>query len=160
MILWFTATFASAHYRTQMSFSWESLEANATALNRLYKAAYDWGEPGEMIEPVRDAFIAEVNEDLNFPKALAIVWDMVRSNAAPADKKATLLELDQMLGLDIGSWAPKEVSVPEEVLALVDARETARKARDFAEADRLRDEVAALGFVIEDTREGPKIVPA
>ena len=150
----------TAHYRTQMSFSWESLEANATALNRLYKAAYDWGQPGDVIESVRDGFLSEVNEDLNFPKALALVWDMVRSDASPADKKATLLELDQMLGLDVASCAPKEVLVPEEVLALVDARETARKARNFGEADRLRDEVAALGFVLEDTREGPKIVPA
>jgi len=150
----------TAHYRTQMSFSWESLEANATALNRLYKAAYDWGTPGEVIESVRDAFLAEVNEDLNFPKALALVWDMVRSDAAPADKKATLLELDQMLGLGIAEWSPPEVDVPGSVLALVEAREAARRARDFGEADRLRDEVASLGFVIEDTREGPKIVPA
>ena len=59
-----------------------------------------------------------------------------------------------------GDWAPKAVSVPEAVLALVEAREVARKARDFGEADRLRDEVATLGFVIEDTRDGPKIVPA
>ncbi|MEL0091130.1 MAG: hypothetical protein VW714_11675, partial [Rhodospirillales bacterium] len=147
----------TAHYRTQMSFSWESLEANATALNRLYKAAYDWGEPGNVIESVRDAFLAEVNEDLNFPKALALVWDMVRSDAVPADKKATLLELDLLLGLDIAAWAPKEALIPEAVLALVESREVARKAKDFREADRLRDEIKEIGFVIEDTREGPKI---
>jgi len=150
----------TAHYRTQMSFSWESLEANATALNRLYKASHEWGSPGHVIGSVRDAFLAEVNDDLNFPKALAIVWDMVRSDADPSDKKATLLELDQMLGLDVGAWVPREISVPEPVLILVEAREAARKAKDFAEADRLHDEVASLGFVIEDTRQGPKILPA
>jgi len=85
---------------------------------------------------------------------------VVRSDADPADKKATLLELDQMLGLDFGAWVPREISVPEPVWILVEAREAARKAKDFAEADRLRDEVASLGFVIEDTRQGPKILPA
>ena len=150
----------TAHYRTQMSFSWESLEANATALNRLYKTAYEWGEPGQVIQAVKQAVLNEVNDDLNFPKALAHIWDMVRSDADPADKKATLLELDSLLGLEIGSWQPAEVSVPDDVLSLVEARERARKERDFEAADRLRGEVLALGFVIEDTREGPKVVPA
>jgi cysteinyl-tRNA synthetase len=150
----------TAHYRTQMSFSWESLEANATALNRLYKMAFEWGEPGEVIEAVKRAVISEVNDDLNFPKALAHIWDMVRSDADPADKKATLLELDALLGLEIGEWQPAEVSVPDDVMNLVQAREAARKDKDYGAADRLRDEVLALGFVIEDTREGPKVVPA
>ena len=61
----------TAHYRTQMSFSWESLEANATALNRLYKTAFEWGEPGEVIENVKQAVLHEVNEDLNFPRRCA-----------------------------------------------------------------------------------------
>ena len=143
-----------------MSFSWESLEANATALNRLYKTAFEWGEPGEVNEAVKQAVISEVNDDLNFPKALAHIWDMVRSDADPADKKATLLELDALLGLEIAAWRPAEVSVPDDVMKLVQAREAARKDKDYGAADRLRDEVLALGFVIEDTREGPKVVPA
>ena len=150
----------TAHYRTQMSFSWESLEANATALNRLYKTAFEWGEPGEVIETVKQAVLSEVNEDLNFPRALAHIWDMVRSDADPADKKATLLELDALLGLEIAAWRPAEVAVPSDVKGLVEAREAARKAKDYGAADRLRDEVLGKGFIIEDTREGPKVVPA
>ena len=150
----------TAHYRTQMSFSWESLEANATALNRLYKTAFEWGEPGKVIEAVKQAVIREVNDDLNFPRALAHIWDMVRSDADPADKRATLLELDEMFGLKIADWRPAEVSVPSDVMSLVEAREAARKDKDYEAADRLRDEVLGKGFVIEDTREGPKVVPA
>ena len=71
-----------------------------------------------------------------------------------------MLELDALLGLEIGEWQPAEVSVPEDVMNLVEAREAARKDKDYKAADRLRDEVLALGFVIEDTREGPKVVPA
>ena len=90
----------------------------------------------------------------------AHIWDMVRSNADPADKKATLLELDALLGLEIAAWRPAEVSIPSDVMGLVEAREAARKAKDYGAADRLRDEVLSKGFIIEDTREGPKVVPA
>ena len=149
----------TAHYRTQMSFSWESLDASSKALSRLYKTAFEWGEPGEVIEAVKEAVTIEVNDDLNFPKALAHIWDMVRSDAEPADKKATLLELDALLGLNFATWQPSSVAIPSEILELVNAREAARASKDFPEADRLREEVRSKGFLIEDSREGPKISP-
>ena len=149
----------TAHYRTQMSFSWESLDASSKALSRLYKTAFEWGEPGEVIEAVKEAVTIEVNDDLNFPKALAHIWDMVRSDAEPADKKATLLELDALLGLNFSTWQPSSVAIPSEILELVDAREAARTSKDFLEADRLREALRTKGFLIEDTRDGPKISP-
>ena len=147
----------TAHYRTQMAFSWESLKASQTALNRLYQAAYDWGTPGAPLPDVIAAFEAQVNDDLNFPRALAVVWELVKSKARDGDKKATLLRLDDWLGLDIGQWAPAELVVPEAVQVLVAARQQARTDRDFSAADALRGEIEALGFSVEDTREGPKI---
>ena len=122
----------TAHYRTQMSFSWESLDASSKALSRLYKTAFEWGEPGEVIEEVKEAFTIEVNDDLNFPKALAHIWDMVRSDAEPSDKKATLLELDALLGLNFANWQPSKVSLPSEILELVNAREAARSSKEFS----------------------------
>ena len=150
----------TAHYRTQMNFSWESLEASQTALNRLYEAAYSWGAPGEVIDSVVDDFHTEVNDDLNFPKALAVVWGLVKADFPAADKKATLLKLDELLGLDIAEWKPATIEIPEAVMSRVLAREDARKQKDFTKADALRDEVLAAGFVIEDTRDGPKVNPS
>jgi len=147
----------TAHYRTQMSFSWDSLEATNTALQRLYQLAYDWGEPGAIAPEVLDQFTGHINDDLNVPRAIAVIWDMVKSDLSEADKKATLLEMDTVLGLGIADWQPDELDIPAEVLALVEQREQARQARDFIRADTLRAEVAALGFQIEDTREGPKV---
>ena len=147
----------TAHYRTQMSFSWESLKASQTALNRLYQAAFDWGEPHDVLEDFVQRFLREINDDLNFPRALAVVWDLVKADAAPGNKKATLLVLDTLLGLDIKEWQPKKTEVPAEIWARVEARQQARASKDFEESDRLRDEVEALGYQIEDTREGPKV---
>jgi cysteinyl-tRNA synthetase len=151
----------TAHYRTQMSFSWESLQSNGVALRRLYEAAYEWGEPaGEPIEEYMTRFNDCINDDLNMPRALAVVWDLVKADADKAEKKATLLSFDDILGLKIAEWSPAVVDVPEAVLAMAEARQKAREDKDWARADELRDEALAAGYVIEDTRDGPKVKKA
>ena len=151
----------TAHYRTQMSFSWESLEANATALNRLYEAAHSWGEPGGEANPeYMVKFLNCVNDDLNMPRALAVTWELVKSDLTNPEKKATLLAFDQVLGLNIAAWIPKQIDVPEEVLALAEQRQAAREAKDWGRADELRDEALAAGYVIEDTKDGPVVKKA
>lgn len=148
----------TAHYRTQMSFSWESLEANGTALNRLYEAAYSWGDPeGEPLEDYVQRFNNCVNDDLNMPRALAVTWELVKSDHPEGQKKATLLAFDEVFGLNIASWKPTEVEIPEQVLALAEQRQEARANKDWARSDELRDEALALGYAIEDTREGPRV---
>ncbi|MEK9822326.1 MAG: cysteine--tRNA ligase [Gammaproteobacteria bacterium] len=150
----------SAHYRTQMSFSWASLDAAQRTLNRLYETAWNWGEPGEVSADYLARFDACLNDDLNMPRALAVLWELVRSEEADSVKKATLLACDDVLGLDIANWAPAEIEVPDEVRALVQAREEARAAKDWGRADELRKQVSDLGYVIEDTKEGAKIARA
>ena len=150
----------SAHYRTQMSFSWASLDAAQRTLNRLYETAWNWGEPGEVSADYVARFDACLNDDLNMPRALAVLWELVRSEETDSVKKATLLACDDVLGLDIANWAPAEIEVPDEVSALVQAREEARAAKDWGRADELRKQVSDLGYVIEDTKEGAKIARA
>ena len=150
----------SAHYLTQMSFSWASLDAAQRTLNRLYETAWNWGDPGEVSADYLARFDACLNDDLNMPRALAVLWELVRSEEADSVKKATLLACDDVLGLDIANWAPAEIEVPDEVSALVQAREEARAAKDWGRADELRKQVSDLGYVIEDTKEGAKIARA
>jgi cysteinyl-tRNA synthetase len=147
----------TAHYRTQMSFSWESLESARVALTRLYEAAWSWGKPGEISSAYYDRFHDFLRDDLNMPRALAVLWEMIRSDLPDDQKKATLLACDEVLGLDIANWQPEEVDVPEAVQKLVDDRETARQEKDWVRADELRDAITALGFSVEDTREGAKV---
>lgn len=147
----------TAHYRNELSFSWEGLVAAKTALNRLYEAAYEWGEPGEVSEHYRARFVEHLYEDLNVPRALAAAWELIRSDEPNDVKKATLLEFDEIFGLDIASWEPEEVSVPVDVQQLVTAREQARLEKDWSQADALREKILALGFIIEDAGDKTKI---
>ena len=95
--------------------------------------------------------------DLNTSKALAVVWEAVRSDLDSATKRATLAVFDSVLGLDLAGWAPKAAQVPQEVLDLVQARAEARREKRWADADSLRDQVTELGFVIKDTPDGATV---
>ena len=147
----------TAHYRTQMTFSWQSLESARAALNRLYETVWSWGESGEVSTAYLKRFNNCLNDDLNMPKALAVVWEMIRSHEADASKKATILACDEVMGLDIDAWRPEEIVVPDSVQTLVQEREQARSDKNWGKADELRDEILSLGFVLEDTREGTSI---
>ncbi len=85
-----------------------------------------------------DRFGSDLNDDLNLPRALAIAWEALRGDLPPAVKRATLLRFDSVLGLGLAQWTPRVDAVPDDVRALADARAAARKAKNWAEADRLR----------------------
>jgi cysteinyl-tRNA synthetase len=146
-----------AHYRARLSFSWEALDGAATALTRLRAALDSWGPAGAADHALIERFTTEVNGDLNMPRALAVVWELVRSDLPPAVKKATLLRVDEVLGLALADWAPAEVEVPEAVKELVEARQRARADKRWTEADTLRAQVSEAGYEIEDTPQGPRV---
>jgi len=87
----------SAYYRTPLNFAWDSLDSAETALQRLYTAAYKWGRPGAIDMAYRNRFLAEINDDLNLPRAMAVTWELVKSDLSSSTKKATLLEFDRVL---------------------------------------------------------------
>lgn len=147
----------SAHYRTKLNFTWESLDGAATALNRLRMAAYEWGAPGNVDEGYLDKFAGHINDDLNMPRAVALAWELAKSDLDPFTKKATLLEFDKIMGLRLAQWQPKEEAVPGEIVALVQQRQQARKEKRWKDADGLRDQVTAAGYEIKDTPQGPKV---
>lgn len=147
----------SAHYRAKLNFNWESLDGAATALSRLRSAVIEWGAPGSVDKDFADRFTQHVNDDLNMPRALAVVWELVKSDLPPAAKKATLLLYDHVLGLGLADWKPAEETVPEHILELVQQRQLARKDKRFKDADALRIQVTEAGFDIEDTPQGPRV---
>jgi cysteinyl-tRNA synthetase len=147
----------TANYRSDLKFTWESLDAATTALARLRNAFYSWSEATHPDEDFVSRFNAEVNNDLNTPKALAVVWDLVKSDIDSAIKKSTLLLFDHVLGLNLENWKPEEITIPVHVQNLVDLRVQARKNKDWQEADSLRLQIIELGFDVEDSSEGSKI---
>jgi len=149
----------SAHYRSDLKFSWESLEAAAAALTRLRGFAHSWGESGDAAPDAAtlDAFSGALCADLNTPRALAALWAMSKSGLPAPVKKATLRRLDRVLALGLGEWQPDAPDVPDAVAELAQRRDLAREKRDWREADRLRDAIRERGFDIEDTPAGGKI---
>lgn len=164
----------SAHYRTLMNFSWEALESSATALKKLQNRVADLAavqhsvsdKMGKPIEPYLNKFTDAINNDLNLPVALSLVWQLLDDHSfTPADPSerfvradilATILEFDKVLGLDLAS-ATQPLDIPEAVKQLLAERESARSAGDFARADTLRQKINQLGYQLEDTATGPKL---
>ena len=144
-----------AHYRSHLTFSWDTLDAAVTGLDRLRDIVYGWGAPGQISEEWMDTFSAFVNDDLNIARAIAVAWDLTKSDPSDADKKATMLKFDEVLGLRLGEWAP--AAVPVEMLELAEKRQVARKAKQWAEADALRDQITEAGYEVRDTPEGPVV---
>jgi cysteinyl-tRNA synthetase len=145
----------TGHYRTQLNFTWEALDAAATGLARM-RAGFHALATDEAASDVDSVarFTAHVNDDLNTPRALAVAWELLRGDAPDAVKRATLARFDDVLGLDLAAWRPPQQDVPAEIESLAQARANARRAKNWSEADRLRAELRAAGWEMEDRADG------
>jgi cysteinyl-tRNA synthetase len=155
------------HYRTQLQFSFEALDAARSARRNLgerlqrLNAGPDEGPEstralGERARSMLTEFSAAIEDDLNMPRALAAVWGLIKDQEIPAAERRFLAErMDEVLGLGLGEMSGGgELSSDEK--ALLDERSEARARRDFSRADEIRDELLDLGIVVEDTPEGPR----
>lgn len=147
----------SALYRAKLNFTWDGLDGAAKSLNRLRLAVYQAGPAGRIDEEYLERFADQVNDDLNMPRALAVVWDLVRSDLPAGTIKATVLKMDEVLGLGLADWKPAEVEIPAEIQALLEARQLARKEKRWQDADTLRAQINAAGYEIEDSPQGPRL---
>lgn len=152
--------FLQAHYRTPLSFSWESLEAANDALTRLTRIARVIAEEAKGKSTPTDTgrrMIAILRDDLATPAALALLWDSVRDEDLERSEQLAIIEAaDKVLGL--GLLAPTEsVDIPEHVRAIVEERERARQERDFDRSDALRIHIENSGYHVEDRPEGPVV---
>lgn len=145
----------NSHYRSKQNFTWEALEGAQTALRRL-QASLGSDESGTVNEAYRARFTKYITDDLDTPRALALVWELVKDQTiSPEDKTTTLIDFDRVLGL--GLTVRKEETIPENITVLMYTREQARQTKNWAESDRLRDEIKNLGWDVLDTPKGQKI---
>ena len=160
----------TSHYRKGLNFTWSSLAAAQTAYEKL-KMFIKSGRVEELesrrslskeklkkIDQYQARFMEAVNNDLNFPMALGVMWETLKSNIPDFDKRELILDWDQILGLGLAN--PDEVkTVPEEIKKLAGDREVLRKQGKFVEADNVRMEIEKLGYTIKDTAHGTDIQP-
>ena len=151
--------FLGGHYRKQQNFTWESLEASENALHNMYFKFNEFGDDiGTINEKYKEKFLAFIDNDLSTPQTLALAWNLIKDeNLSSADKKATLIYFDKLFGFGLDKLKKESHDVPEHIMRLVEARARARAQNNWAEADRLRDEITEAGFSIEDSEDGPKV---
>ena len=153
----------SCHYRGKLNFTWEGIESASVALDRL-RDGYQKHFAGnaevsdEIINDMENRFHQAINDDLNMPLAMSVVWEAVKY-ADKSPKIAKLLEkFDTVLGIKITEKKEQE-AIPEEILELVEQRKKAREEKNWAESDRLRDLISEKGYAVKDTKEGMEVNP-
>ncbi len=155
-----------SHYRRNLVFSWENLDNAATAYNKLIARIAALGTEGEVdgeaLAALRERFAEALAGDLNTSLAVTAVYDALKADVNDATKRAAMADFDRVLSLNLltAADALREKKDAEteggdpEILAAIEARAAAKKAKNYAEADRIRDELAARGIILVDTREG------
>ena len=157
----------TAHYRTKLNFTFEIALSNQKALNRLREGFVKHQEaeenvPEEKIKEYEDKFLEIINDDLNIPTAMGLVWEIIRNPQKSKQYAQLLLKFDEVLSLDLINSKKylddaQKVELPEEILKLVEERKKARENKDWALSDKIRDELKEKGYIIKDTKEGMNI---
>ena len=152
----------TANYRQQLTFSWEAMETAKRGYERIKTKILDLkhtdatGKDPEKIAHYEEQFLLAINDDLNMPKALAVLWDLLKDDTLSSKERVTLAEqFDTVLGLGISEFGSE--TIPAEIKALAEQREKYRKEKNFSESDRIRDEIKTQGYVIDDTSDGYKL---
>lgn len=147
--------YLQTHYKQEMNFTLEALQAAQTTLNRLKSELAEMGESKYEYLGIERDFNDAINDDLNMPKALAVVWELVNSKNNPQQKAGILLKFDKILGLGLDKVKPgkkveEDIEIPGEIQKMVEEREQLRKQGRYHLADQLRNKIKKMGFEIED----------
>ena len=145
--------FLQIHYRQEMNFTFEALEAAQNALERLRREISNYSESSNSIKEYEKQFLEAINDDLNMPKTLSVLWEAVRSDKSSSEKAATVYKIDEVLGLSLRnskSIVQKQEKVPEAVQKMLEEREKLRKEKKYAESDKIREKIIEMGFRVED----------
>ena len=145
--------YLQTHYRQEMNFTFEALTAAQNALNRLRKEVSIYGQGSDIIQEYEDQFMDAINDDLNMPKALAVLWEVIRSDKSTSEKAATVFKFDEVLGLSLGEARgiiQKKQEIPAEVKKLFEERGALREQKKYEEADKIRERIIEMGFKVED----------
>ena len=151
----------SCHYRGKLNFTWEGIESANTSLIRL-REGYQKHLNGnsdvsnEIIADMENRFHQAINDDMNMPLALSVVWEAVKYPEKSPKIAQLLKKFDTVLGIKIDEV--QETKIPQEILDLVEERKQARSDNNWSESDRLRDLIAEKGYIVKDTKDGTEVL--
>jgi len=142
------------HYRKRMIFSFEGIEAAKSAHERLKTICTEIKDDGRENEKYLEEFKQKIDDDLNMPEAIQILWKLIKDKNAKG-KYQTIKKMDEVFGLKL--LKKEEIKIPKEVQYLLEKRKIARENKDWNKSDELRDEIKEFGFEVKDTKEGAEI---
>ena len=149
----------TSNYRAQINFTFEAMESAKIALNRLREGYLKHSEgtdevSDEEIKSYEEKFLEAINDDLNMPVAMSVVWDVIKNHKKSKKFQKLLLKFDQVLGLNLKEYKKDEEELPEEIKSLIENRNIARTNKDWKESDRIRDILIEKGYKVKDSKEG------
>lgn len=153
----------TSHYRNKLNFTWEGIKASQTSLNRLRKLARSHKDSPvavdeTIIKEYEEKFLDAINDDLNMPLALSVVWEVAKNENKSNQYYKLLKKFDQVLSLDLDKEVQADsLKLPEEVLNLLEERKVARENKDFMLSDKIRDKLKEMGYEVKDTKDGQKV---
>lgn len=159
----------SAHYRSKLNFTWDALENSQKgllSLRRLIQKSAGQGataEASRRYEESLTAFTLAVNDDLNIPRALALLWDATRAGLGQRLLDLSK-EFDRVLAFDLATGKAREdeavlglSDLPAEAASLLEERKSARRSKDWAKSDEIREQLRAMGYAVKDTKDGYEV---
>ena len=152
----------SSHYRNKLNFTWDGIEAASKSLERIrngYRTHLNGTDSieDEIVKQYEEKFHKAINDDLNMPVALGVVWEVIRNDKKSPKLAELLLKFDQVLGIKINEQTQKKEEIPQEILELARQREQARENKEWDKSDELRDLINQKGYDIKDTKQGTEI---
>ncbi len=154
----------TAHYRTKLNFTFEGAMSSQKALNRL-REGYIKHKVGtrkiddSIKDEYKEQFLRAINDDLNMPLAMSIVWEVARNDCKSKELADLMLEFDKVLGLDLVNSEnyikrQSNIEIPNEIKELLEKRKVAREEKNWALSDEIRDKIKNKGYIVKDTKEG------
>ncbi len=144
----------TGHYRKPLNFTLNNLKNAKNAYQRLKNIISELNDDEKTNEKYLEEFKEAINDDLNTPDALQVLWKLVRDEKA-VGKIDTIKKMDKVFGLNL--LVKEEIKISHDVKKLIEEREDARKNKDFKKSDFLRDEINKLGYKVDDTKDGMKV---
>lgn len=149
----------SSHYRNKLNFTWEAIKSAKNSLNKLRDMIALHKDVNKKIDKniiskYEEQFLDAINDDMNMPVAVSVVWEIAKEKEKSNDFYELIKKFDSVLSLDLDKNDKEDINIPEDIKLILNERKDARKNKNFAKSDELRDKLKELGYIVKDTKDG------
>ena len=149
----------SSHYRNKLNFTWDAIKSAKNSLNKLrdmiaLHKGVNKKIDKNIISKYEEQFLDAINDDMNMPVAVSVVWEIAKEKEKSNDFYELIKKFDSVLSLDLDKNDKEDTNIPEDIKLILNERKDARKNKNFAKSDELRDKLKELGYIVKDTKDG------